>query len=658
MASAEQYAAWIVKNEDKKGTPEFNTVAEAYRDAMSSAPKAEQYKPKNFVDDMSFGEKYAAGVGKAVVDTGRGVGQLLRHAMPDSLADSVGLPSQSDIDESRRLDAPLMDTGAGIAGNVTGNLTSLLIPGMAAAKYGEAVPLAGKGIKTLGEWVTMPKGFWRGAAGGGILGATQPVTTDDNRGLNMLIGAAAGGLPIGAYKGVVGAKRFAADHLPTNSALLQLEDKLGGIVPDKAPGVGMTHEERGLPADFVGAPTPRYGNMQDIEPTVAMLSDDPNILKLETNARNRSPQLFMPRDVNNIEAVYKDLDKYALNDATANRAQDALNSTTGPLRESAIDLIKERSTIGTGGNGYGFTEKPKYIKPLSDYLGLISNSPDAGERSLFNLADGYLKNPTPESVYKLRKNISDKLELKPNISLDDASNAVLNNRRIATQINKKIDEGFNESSKFDAGDNLTLKLLADAFPNSVPTPKWDQYLTEYKKGIAPIEEGRTFQNILDKFDKNKPLLGKDVPMITPHGLRSAVENETYKNLGETGWVDKVSPQGRAAINDAVSVMNDLEKAKTGVKATDGSQTASFVTSLLSSAVPKSGMVGTIADYLKNAGIRGGNTILDESLLSPESFQTLLDAYKKRGPTNRKALSEMVNRSFLPTQSLSSYLTQQ
>src|SRR3990167_6467852 len=35
MASADQYAAWIVKNADKKGTPEFDTVAKAYKAAKT-----------------------------------------------------------------------------------------------------------------------------------------------------------------------------------------------------------------------------------------------------------------------------------------------------------------------------------------------------------------------------------------------------------------------------------------------------------------------------------------------------------------------------------------------------------------------------------------------------------------------------------------------
>ncbi len=40
MATAAEYAAWIVANADKKGTPEFETVARAYQQAKQ--PKADQ----------------------------------------------------------------------------------------------------------------------------------------------------------------------------------------------------------------------------------------------------------------------------------------------------------------------------------------------------------------------------------------------------------------------------------------------------------------------------------------------------------------------------------------------------------------------------------------------------------------------------------------
>ncbi len=42
MATADDYAGWIVNNADKKGTPEFNTVAAAYKEALAEEqPKAE-----------------------------------------------------------------------------------------------------------------------------------------------------------------------------------------------------------------------------------------------------------------------------------------------------------------------------------------------------------------------------------------------------------------------------------------------------------------------------------------------------------------------------------------------------------------------------------------------------------------------------------------
>src|SRR3954467_4142703 len=56
--------------------------------------------------------RFLAGAGKAFSDLGRGAGQL------------VGAVDQKDIDESRRLDAPLMATGSGTAGNIIGNIAA------------------------------------------------------------------------------------------------------------------------------------------------------------------------------------------------------------------------------------------------------------------------------------------------------------------------------------------------------------------------------------------------------------------------------------------------------------------------------------------------------------------------------------------------------
>ena len=51
MATADDYAGWIVKNAAKKGTPEFDTVVAAYKEALAeeqegSSPEIEYTYPR------------------------------------------------------------------------------------------------------------------------------------------------------------------------------------------------------------------------------------------------------------------------------------------------------------------------------------------------------------------------------------------------------------------------------------------------------------------------------------------------------------------------------------------------------------------------------------------------------------------------------------
>jgi hypothetical protein len=81
-------------------------------------------------------QNFLAGAGKATYDLGRGAGQYL------------GLESRADIAQSRAQDAPLMQTGAGRAGMITGTVADMLptafIPG-ANTMLGAAAIGAGSG---------------------------------------------------------------------------------------------------------------------------------------------------------------------------------------------------------------------------------------------------------------------------------------------------------------------------------------------------------------------------------------------------------------------------------------------------------------------------------------------------------------------------------
>lgn len=145
-----------IRAADKAGDSASVRKLGAYLKTMpAQAAPAETYDP---TEDMSTTDKFLAGTGKAFADLGRGVGQL------------VGLTPQEDIDEAKRLDAPLMRTTAGTVGNVAGNVAATLptvfIPG--------AQGLAGAALTGAG------------------MGLIQPVASDESRLKNVAIGGAAG----------------------------------------------------------------------------------------------------------------------------------------------------------------------------------------------------------------------------------------------------------------------------------------------------------------------------------------------------------------------------------------------------------------------------------------------------------------------------------
>lgn len=100
--------------------------------------KSVEYTKPDPTEGMSGLDKFRAGAGKALSDVTMGLGQM------------VGAVSRADVERTRNEDAPLMRTGAGVAGNLIGNLGTMagtaLIPGAAtlpgAALIGAATGLA------------------------------------------------------------------------------------------------------------------------------------------------------------------------------------------------------------------------------------------------------------------------------------------------------------------------------------------------------------------------------------------------------------------------------------------------------------------------------------------------------------------------------------
>jgi len=116
----------------------------------------------------SFVENVAAGAGKAIVDTGRGLRQIASYVPGLNRLEAFD-PAKvnAEVDEAKQRDAALMGTTGGLIGNIGANLAAaVLVPG---------------GKTKLAS-----------AAIGAGLGAVQPVASDESRASNIAIGGAAG----------------------------------------------------------------------------------------------------------------------------------------------------------------------------------------------------------------------------------------------------------------------------------------------------------------------------------------------------------------------------------------------------------------------------------------------------------------------------------
>ena len=186
MATAEQLSAWIVANQDKRGTPEFEKVAKAYKQARKPAASASASSaPNAFV--------------KGLRDPIDGGAQLLEKVLPDSVVNAINeannwlvdqgaplerIPAGGFSDLLRQQEADYQASRGADAGDIDwvrmlGNMSSL--GGMATA-----IPRAA----TLGGNIGI------GTAYGTGFGALQPVTQGDDywasKGTQALGGAVGG----------------------------------------------------------------------------------------------------------------------------------------------------------------------------------------------------------------------------------------------------------------------------------------------------------------------------------------------------------------------------------------------------------------------------------------------------------------------------------
>jgi hypothetical protein len=196
-------------------------------DEPQAKPKQKGYVVLDDYDPtegMSGAEKALAGGGKAAVDLWRGIKQIA------GIGDQEAL--QREIDESKRLDAPLMNTGAGLAGNIGMNFAMTAVPGGAAVKVMQMIPGVARALQAIQAARPFVSAVVPGAASGAAVAALDPVETGGSRETNAALGAAGGALggavARGAAKVLGGKAASESDALLREGVRLTPGQAIGG----------------------------------------------------------------------------------------------------------------------------------------------------------------------------------------------------------------------------------------------------------------------------------------------------------------------------------------------------------------------------------------------------------------------------------------------
>ena len=178
-------------------------------------PEEKAKAEKALTDEMSGLQKFGAGYGKAGADLLRGSEQLVRGFADINPLYGAMVPGNDkrlqELEQEHALvkerDAPLMNTGAGVAGNILGNAVDtapmMMIPGM--------------------------QGYGGAAASGAAFGAMQPTAEGDSRAGNAALGAGAGMVGQGLGNMLGRAIRPVASQLSPEEQILANAAKSEGI---------------------------------------------------------------------------------------------------------------------------------------------------------------------------------------------------------------------------------------------------------------------------------------------------------------------------------------------------------------------------------------------------------------------------------------------
>lgn len=560
----------------------------------------EQWKPIDPTEGMSGFDKSAAGLGRSIYHAGRGLGQL------------VGAVSEEDIKAARKMDAPLMNTGAGMAGNIAGTVGMALLPG-GALKAAGAVAKS-PALSAAGSTLLMPKTVLSALGVGAGMGFVQPAESLAERAKNTGIGAGAtAAFPLAA-RGWEASKAAVAPFHESG------QQKIMGTLLNRAAGNDAPQVRAGLLSATELVP----GSL----PTAGQAAGNAGIAALERTASAIDPTVI---------------------GAYAQRMAQQNSARVGALQEMA----------GAGGErGFHATARQTAADQLYDaaYAAGVDLRRDATTGQFLN-----------KSQQAARKGEITKLMQTP--AMQEASERAMNLMRNDPNLKGQIGTPAGSVQGLDYTRRALSDMIADAKPNeqrilinlrdrldttlNTISPKYAEARTTFSEMSKPINQMDVAQHIADK-----SIRALD-DTIKPTQFAGLLNDQTAKTA--TGWkgatLDKVMTPEQIGLLGKIK--DDLARAEFAKNAGRGVGSDTIQKLAYSNLIEGAG----IPTWLQNLGIAqiGGNlagragdavygranremaTKLAQGLLTPqEAAQWMQAAAQQQQPS----VSGLLGRSML------------
>lgn len=554
-----------------------------------------QHRPADPTEGMSGYDKFMAGAGKSFYDLARGAGQL------------IGAVSQEDVDDAAKRDRPLMKTGAGVAGNITGSVVSALplaaIPG--------ANTVAGAG------------------AVGGVLGALQPVESGDSR----LVNAGRGALFSAAVPAAVAggkAIKAATDPLRSGGQEAIVRNTLQRFAHDPEQAARALSN----PVEFVPGS----------KPTVAEASLDPGLAVLQRGAMSADPQIaaqFAQREATNQGARMSALNAIAKDDAAMEAAKSARSAASDPLYAAAKDFrVRANETLkyllDRPSMKDAWARAQKLAQESGETLTIGLDAPASkATTGILDAAGREITRDIPEQA----KQYSGRALHYMKMALDDMADP-----NVVGSIGK------HEQAAIGKTRNMLLNWMDQNIPDYGAARK---AFAEGSKPISQMEVGRYLT------EKMRPALGDygDVPRVRAEAYAGALRNAEQTTRNATGFqsgaLEKVmTPEQMGSLE---GIAKDLARraAAQEVGKVSGSPTAQYLSSQnlmrqvagplgIPESWAESTALSTMARPLDWAMKRADPVIqqkLAETLLDPEKAARLLQIAIRSDPALLRVLSQ-------------------